>query len=860
MKNWMDLLEKKKELTQGWADPQGQAVTPLEEYSGIQALKAIVHRKITQSMAEILREASKAGHAGPKNKAPLIDDKSQPLPIPSPYRDWVREFHSTLSFDQLAKKGEALPVQLLEVYIPLDTNNIFYKPEQEKLRGGGKTSQAEAETAAIAESKEPATIDIETLLGKENCILLRGSAGTGKTTLVKHLVTAITQGIKPGAFRGYLPVLVFLKDLWLIYQEELRQSYPKKLVFEDLLTLYLEKVKCPLQWEVIENYLKRDKVLFLFDGLDEVPEALRDGLIDLLAAFRFQYKDNRYLLTGRPHGISGKAQECFGKYLHDINDLDQPKIEEFISRWFQVVSWKATALAKATAADLLADIKGREHIAVFTQNPLLLTAVCVLYLAGKRIPEQRADLYDRIVENLLWRRFHNPAEPEKVRQVTEYLMNLAFTMQTENRKTIEEDAAILVLKKIHSQPKEEPDETYLPRLRRIFEEIEPNCGLLLRLSSGEVEFSHLTFQEFLAAKYLVYTDKNYQEYLTRDWWEETLILYAGYISQNRKTGSNNIVKEIINQPTQDESSQWRFWLLGAKALRDFQPSQREEAVVNLTREKLLCVINSKANLNERFLAGEILGTIGDPRLDEDNMVLVNGGKFIRGSKEWQSSQPVLRIELDDFWIGKYPVTNQEFREFVEAGGYQNREWWSEAGWEWKEEDKISEPLLWHGRKWNGPNFPVIGVGWYEAEAYAKWLKGKTGIDYRLPTEAEWEKAARGTDSRKYPWGDDWEKGRCNSDESALGRTSPVGIFSSGASPYGCLDMAGNVWEWCADWYDDNYYKQSPAKNPTGPDRGSIRVMRGGSWLNGAEVCAVSYRDCVRPALRDGDLGFRLARS
>jgi predicted NACHT family NTPase len=171
------------------------------------------------------------------------------------------------------------------VYIPLDTNNPFYKPDQKKMLDGGKSPFAEAETAAGAEAKEPSIINIEELICKTNRLLLRGNAGTGKTTLVKHLVTAITQDFGPVALRGSLPVLVFLKDFWLVYSEALNQSQPKKLVFEELLKLYLEKIKCPLGWEVIENFLRRGKTLFLFDGLDEVPEGLRDSLVNLIASF-----------------------------------------------------------------------------------------------------------------------------------------------------------------------------------------------------------------------------------------------------------------------------------------------------------------------------------------------------------------------------------------------------------------------------------------------------------------------------------------------------------------------------------------------------------------------------------------------
>jgi formylglycine-generating enzyme required for sulfatase activity/energy-coupling factor transporter ATP-binding protein EcfA2 len=789
-----------------------------------------------------------------------------PLKIPPEYKDWVQKFYSTISYDQLAKKGEVLPVQLLEVYIPLETANPFYKAEMERMskdREEKSRSEQKDELGGEADLKEPATIDIEALLGRVNCILLRGKAGMGKTTLIKHLANTITEGSCQSSLRDYLPVMVFLKDLWLVYNEELKRT-KRKITFEPLLEAYLEKTKCPLKWAVISNFLQHNRALFMFDGLDEIPEEIRDDLVELIADFQFENKGNRFLITGRPHGIAGRPNERFGKYLREIEYLDDEKINEFIRKWFRAVSGKATGLADMTAEDMISDIGFHEYVSVFTQNPLLLAAVCVLYLVGKRIPEQRADLYDRIVENLLWRRFHDPAEPGKVNEVREFLMLLTFEMQNNNLKTFEVGDGLDLLKQISVQKDNEQANVYQRRIHHLFDEIEPNCGLFNRLSGGEIEFTHLTFQEFMAAKQIVYMDLDYKDFIENDWWAETILLYIGLLSLEMRKRSNDVVEEILNTKQKDEKIKRHLWLLGSRALRDFQPSKRDDEVVTLARDKLYKLVDSNASLEERFEAGEIVGALGDLRIKVDNpdMVLVKEGKFMRGSRVDDADahdveKPQREIYLDDFMIGKYPVTNEEFKEFVDGGGYDRKEFWTREGWQWREEKEIFEPGYLHDRKWNAPNFPVVGISWFEASAYAEWLSERTGHRYRLPTEAEWEKSARGTKGLKYPWSDEFDRNLCNSGESGLNRTSPVGIFPEGKSHYGCFDMAGNVSEWCSDWYDVFYYANSPDRNPRGPSDGADRVFRGGWWSSTARGCRSALRPHNDPRFRGYDLGFRI---
>jgi len=184
-------------------------------------------------------------------------------------------------------------------------------------------------------------------------------------------------------------------------------------------------------------------------------------------------------------------------------------------------------------------------------------------------------------------------------------------------------------------------------------------------------------------------------------------------------------------------------------------------------------------------------------------------------------------------IAKYPVTNAQFAKFIEAGGYKQRKWWTAAGWRWREEDGRIEPPYWAEREWNGVEQPIVGVSWYEAVAFCLWLSDVTGEKIMLPTEGQWQHAAQGDDGRAYPWGDDWKASRCNNnvDEKGVGKTTPVRQYEGkGDSPFGVVDMAGNVWEWCLTDYDNKTnHINSDAVN---------RVLRGGDW---GDIYAGSFR-------------------
>lgn len=236
------------------------------------------------------------------------------------------------------------------------------------------------------------------------------------------------------------------------------------------------------------------------------------------------------------------------------------------------------------------------------------------------------------------------------------------------------------------------------------------------------------------------------------------------------------------------------------------------------------------------------------------------------AKRWREKgyfgreQPQHTVTLPDYHIGKYPVTVGEFRRFVETGGYQHHRYWTEAGWEWCEAEGKTKPTHWDDEQWTGDDrLPVVGVSWYEAYAYCKWLSEATGRDYRLPTEAEWEKAARGADGRMYPWGDIFDAAHCNTRASELNHTTPVGQYSpAGNSPYGCVEMVGNVSEWTTSKYRPYPYDANDRReDPAGE---AERATRGGSWHSLVLRARAVSRGMNDPFFTDNDLGFRCACS
>ncbi len=344
--------------------------------------------------------------------------------------------------------------------------------------------------------------------------------------------------------------------------------------------------------------------------------------------------------------------------------------------------------------------------------------------------------------------------------------------------------------------------------------------------------------------------------------------------------------------------------------------------------------DSTADLRARIAAGLSLGPLGDPRFERRKgpygdyllppLVVIPGGTYTLGSEEEETGyvldknreRPIHQVQLASFQIGKFSLTNAEWKLFMEAGGYEDERWWdTEAAKAWRRGEGTAEgpkqqarqdrkwfqdhldslhehkqftteiikewtkyaqmsdeefeallsqeipsgrqtqPAEWNNDAFNNPAQPVVGVCWYEARAYCAWLSAQTEQSFRLPTEAEWEAAARGETGRRYAYGDDFDVTRCNTFETHIRRTTPVGVFPSGETSEGLVDITGNTWDWTGSLYRPYPYGATDGREDlTAEDR---RVVRGGAWHDTAIGARAAYRDHRHPDYRYDDLGARV---
>jgi hypothetical protein len=560
--------------------------------------------------------------------------------------------------------------------------------------------------------------------------------------------------------------------------------------------------------------LKAGRALLILDGVDEVP--LTDGpeprrtypracLLAALADGRATWTraGNRLLVTSRPYGLRAEDMARLDLPEAPLSALEDELQALFIRRWYAAADPNR---AEEKAQGLIDHLAERPDLAELKRNPMLLTALCVRYGEGRRLPQDQHDLYDKIVNNVLFNRYRG--EDHERAAVRGRLAAIALGMHTGasiqlTRTTPEAAVSLDEVERILADyaelnPATEAGSAAASERR---DELLARSGLLLGRGSGKTGFYHFSFQEFLAAEHLARTRRE------PDWfdtlvaahapvpeWRLTLgFLFGRMLERNgeqwaldaadKLLAAQNRVAVSANPAPAVLCAHW-IELLQRKRL-NLGPLKDRYATLTLA------AIEDEISLQDRFRLALILGLVGDPRLGDprdpewwsESLVEIPAGRYVFQDGHQVIEQP--------FLIGRYPVTNSQFALFMEDGGYRDRPWWSDEGWQWLEEKQVTEPRYWRDSHFNAPNQPVVGVCYWEAEAFCRGAGG------RLPTVREWEAAARGRQGHAYPWGGPWADGICNTSEASLGRTSPVGLFPRARQrELGIEDLAGNVWEWC----------------------------------------------------------------
>jgi predicted MPP superfamily phosphohydrolase len=756
--------------------------------------------------------------------------------FPEKYANWLVENYGYLEAHRLNPKAKAPRLELPELYIPLYCTDP--RPDPKDTEAERVPSEIE-HIDTLAWRTILGRLRIEDMAGKYSALLIEGQAGSGKSTVLKSMAYSASPAAskEPASpqLAGYLPVLVLLKELQAYCKMDINNLDRKCSPGQGLLERYLlNHVSGRLNLETLNGFARCGRLLLLIDGLDEIDVDLRDHAVKALADEAGIHKDNKIVLAGRPHGLEGMPADRFGGFKTSVQELDPDQIELFVRQWYDWLYLGTEGVGRKTADELLGDIKDHPSIDKLTVNPLMLTAICLLYHDERELPDQRAELFKKFIDNMIWRRF--PDNPE---EVLDRLKGMAHEMHKERVRVLDREAAVKVLAGSLRRSSEEDSAQFRRRKRKLFNDIEPNCGLLVS-ADGATGFWHLAFQEFLTAQHLmdIHEDKwKAIENLWDDvWYKEVIELYVSYLSIDNRQTANNIILHVLER---EDRTPYHRWRLAARTLVDFHQSRRNPDTLEKVKERLNQIILE--SINPVFLsdAGQTLGWLGDDR-DLESFAPVAGGEY--------ELEDIGERTIEAFEIGRYPVTHRFFGKFIKAGGYENRALWNEQGRVWLDGTKATQPKTWSERKYRCPNQPVTGVSWYEAAAFCNWLSAEyPEHKYFLPSEEQWQAAAAGKEQREYPWGDESITYRCNVLESEIGAPSPVGVFANGRTPgneeTSIYDMAGNVWEWTSDPYDEETI-----------------CAKGGSWTVTAEKARCASRNRGTPGGRDQIVGFRCART
>lgn len=710
----------------------------------------------------------------------------------------------------------------------------------------------------IQGEREIVRVKLNTLreaIDKYPCVILLGDPGCGKTTALEYLAYELTDD----AARLPLPLRL--------------SEFAPGFSVEDFIVNGWAGPEASNQWAApeladnLKDYLEKGRLFCLFDALNEMPKEGYSERVQALRAFidHWSPKGNQFLITCR---VLDYGDDLSGLQRVEIQPLNDEKIQEFVQKELPD-TWEA--LWK----EFSKEVDGERSLLKLARNPYMLTVMIDVFRLDGQLGRNRSDLMCRFSEILMgWAKEKCPKEKWLGADLQrEALGHLAFEVQ--DRAGFGTLVKTVLAKEV--MPKQvQPDSKWPPV------SVSPDQVLNLAASAHIIEmtgdrsslrFYHQLLQEYFAGREMLKRDP---ATLTKKWrwpwlekdmpkwvrpeknydplppppptgWEETTILSAGLMPEN----DDQLVQALaeINP------------VLAGRCLHEGRATVSQATRKAVIRELLDTISRAEIALRVRIAAGEVLGYLGDPRLGE--FVYVPAGKFSMGDHKGENDEkPMHSLHLADFQIAKYPLTNTEFAEFIQARGYEDSRWWSNDGWRARIKENWREPREWDNSRFSSPNQPVVSVSWYECQAYCRWRSDQEGQQYNLPSESQWEKSSRGTEGRRYPWGNEFDASRLNSLEGdqAVKLTTPVGIYPGGASEYGCLDIAGNVWEWVEDDYHDRYEGAPKDSRPwIDNPRGSHRAVRGGGWGGDAHDCRSVMRIGYKPDYRGNDLSFRLAK-
>ncbi len=830
-------------------------------------------------------------------------------------------------------KGE---VTLDQVYIALNTETPREDSEG-KIKGRERVHQPDWQ---LAEEKHEmyAAMDIVKQTKK---VLLLGGPGSGKSTFAKELCAKLANiQLKNGQpLEGWdkqlLPLFLVLRhvvqELSLLDLTDDSHEQQDQRLAEVLYQAWCKPFGHDHETagDILEEALLPGNVLLVFDGVDEVPVEQRPRVYQAVMAILVRYPKLKHIIvTCRSRSYTG-PEMLPGFEAHRLAPFSKEKIRQFAQGWYAAQDDLDATSRETRIQDLQAVALG--PLAELSPNPMLLTTMAILHRKGAGLPKERVKLYDLAVNNMLqrWEKDRDTEESRPIREVLEnegrlreVLTHIAhFVHETESGQVNREGMDRHVLLRELENPK------ILGHLAHAFlNYVDQRAGLLTGEGGGEggipqtYRFPHRTFQEYLAGCYMLKGRRFPETYRIRasegDYWSVAAQLGAEELKfngvGNNETALLDLAYALCPEAPPNNEAHWRanLWagavavLLGAGPFEaDAADSQGGTQFLQRLQIRLQHVMQeSSLPAIERAEAGRHLAKLGDPRFRKEawwlpDEALLGFIEILAGPFQMGETGKSRNIQIPySYYISRYPVSQAQFQAFVEEGGYEEESLWPEAkaAGVWKAgkvqgrfDDEPRQQPEWNRDPFLLPNHPVVGVTWYEALAYCRWLTqklrewpetpeplrtlletgGETGAPWSimLPNEPEWEMAARGCqDDRTYPWGEKADPSRANYRETNINATSAVGCFPQGASPNGAEEMSGNVWEWTRSVYEDDPYpndvKNWVVREDLMAGTEKHRVLRGGSWFiyDLSMLCAI--RDWYYPDSWGSDVGFRVVAS